>query len=776
MTFLALWLWPLHLWSLERYIIDTKADWQKWTYPSCGVVKVTDDGWVRVGYVRKHVNACLNAHEFTYQGHTGQATGGIRSAGSNPGSAEYVIDGDLTTFWAPDLEDDVGKWWIEVDLGRAVVAEKLRLRFAEGRIPFPEFKIYVSTGDRRFPGTKDKSIYYEPVAHTVKPNTEYVYEVTFDHERDLHGNPLSGKFIQYVKIFFTRKVESPGLAEVEVIALGDNIALGTVARGGFAKSGQVSLPINIFDGLMWTGWRMSRLGDNWLQGRVNGPWFNWDLGAVFWVDMIKLSTGIATTVKRWDEQPMDGFKIYFSDGRESVLPKPEVWQVQGRNFKWEKVIDVNNTLVLPKLNNFEFHFSPPKRVRYIFFHHFYGQGIWRTGYALSPSLLLEFQIFGEGYIPGVELTSSLIDLGATRSITSISWEGDIPPGTHIQVRSRTGEQIRKKVRFYDKSGREVTRSRYYWLPPFARGDSVVLKVPDERYWSGWSAPYTGPGAQFASPSPRRYVQLQVRLLSDDPKVAPSLDSITLFYGRPAAGAVFGEVRPRTAEPGIPQEFHLVVRPMYTPGSTGFNRILVRTPSRPEGIKVWVRGNEVALVQILSGEDSLLVRLPWRVRRDSVEIDFRCAVFSNGTEFSTFISGTPDVWQRVDPDPSVRKAMQVMLPSLAKEDALLGNVQVDPVFTPDGDGQADELFVRFTVLKVKRPRRVRVELYDLEGKLVRVLYDRKGRSGNYGYEGEIRWDGRDERGDRVAPGVYVCRIRVDGDTGKKEAYRTVCMVY
>ena len=763
-------------WSIGRYSISSKADWEKWSYPGGGVVKVGDDGWVRVGYVHRHIDACLNAEDFTYQGHTGQAEGGIRSVGSNPGDAENAIDGDTTTFWAPDPKDDINKWWIEIDLGRAVVAEKLRLVFAGGRTPFPEFKIYVSAGDKRFPGTKDNSIYYELVSYTIKPNTDYVYEVKFDKEKDLHGNPLSGKFLQYVKIFFTRKVEDPGLAEVEVIALGDNIALGTISRGGFAKSGQVSLPINIFDGLMWTGWRFSRLGDNWLQG-VNGPWFNWDLGATFWVDMIKLSTGIATTTcLRGDERPMDGFKIYFSDGTESILPKPEVWKVRGRNLKWEKVIDVNNTLTLPKLNNFEFKFSPPKKVRYIFFHHFYGQGIWRTGYALTPSRLLEFQIYGEGYIPDVELTSPLIDLGATRSITSISWRGETPPGTRIEVRSRTGERTRKEVHFYDRSGREITRKKYYWLPPFARGDSVVMEVPDEKYWSGWSTPYTKPGAQFASPSPRRYVQLKVRLISEDPEVAPSLRSITLFHGRPAAKAVFGEISPKVAEPGVPRKFRLVVRPVYAPGSTGFDRVLVRTPSRPEDVEVWIRGRKVKPAELSSGKDSLLVRLPWRVMRDSVEVGFRCAVFSNGTEFVTFISGTPGVWQRVDPDPSVRKAMQVMLPSLANENVLLGNIKVDPVFTPNGDGQADQLSVRFTVLKVERPRKIKVEVYDLDGRPVKVLYEGRGGSGNYGYEGEIRWDGKDMEGNMVPPGVYIVRIHVDGDTGRREVRRTVCVVY
>ena len=102
---------------------------------------------------------------------------------------------------------------------------------------------------------------------------------------------------------------APGLAEIEVIELGENMALGTLARGGSARGGMVALPLNLFDGLMWTNWGMSNLGADWLQG-VNGPWLNWDLGVQFWVDTIKMTTRAPAMATGWATwAPMDGFRL-----------------------------------------------------------------------------------------------------------------------------------------------------------------------------------------------------------------------------------------------------------------------------------------------------------------------------------------------------------------------------------------------------------------------------------------------------------------------------------
>jgi hypothetical protein len=79
----------------------------------------------------------------------------------------------------------------------------------------------------------------------------------------------------------------------------------------------------------------------------------------------------------------------------------------------------------------------------------------------------------------------------------------------------------------------------------------------------------------------------------------------------------------------------------------------------------------------------------------------------------------------------------------------------PVVSPNPfDAQTT---VRFGVA---RSGQVSVTVYDLRGRLVRTLIDGAGfERGN----GDVRWDGRDDGGQRAASGVYVCRIRENGQT-------------
>jgi len=53
--------------------------------------------------------------------------------------------------------------------------------------------------------------------------------------------------------------------------------------------------------------------------------------------------------------------------------------------------------------------------------------------------------------------------------------------------------------------------------------------------------------------------------------------------------------------------------------------------------------------------------------------------------------------------------------------------------------------------------VSLSIYDLRGRLVKILVDAPRGSGSY----EVHWDGRDNKGQRVSSGVYMYRI-VTGD--------------
>lgn len=65
--------------------------------------------------------------------------------------------------------------------------------------------------------------------------------------------------------------------------------------------------------------------------------------------------------------------------------------------------------------------------------------------------------------------------------------------------------------------------------------------------------------------------------------------------------------------------------------------------------------------------------------------------------------------------------------------------------------------------VASPSLVRLEVYDLAGKLTQVLVRESQATGVY----RTVWDGRDRHGRRAASGLYVCRLEIDGFTAVRK---------
>ncbi|MCY3790584.1 MAG: discoidin domain-containing protein, partial [Gemmatimonadetes bacterium] len=106
---------------------------------------------------------------------------GISRVGSNPQLADNILDGDPTTFWEPNPRDPIEQWWIEVDLGRAVPVERLKLQFVGEELgdPFLQFIMLLSRRQSALLHEPNSRIGFQLFIPQDAPNTtqrEYIFE------------------------------------------------------------------------------------------------------------------------------------------------------------------------------------------------------------------------------------------------------------------------------------------------------------------------------------------------------------------------------------------------------------------------------------------------------------------------------------------------------------------------------------------------------------------------------------------------------------------------
>ena len=162
----------------------------------------------------------------------------------------------------------------------------------------------------------------------------------------------------------------------------------------------------------------------------------------------------------------------------------------------------------------------------------------------------EFEVYGEGFVEETVLVTQILDFGQPINWGKIRWDADVPEGTRIEVRTRTGNSPDPSLYFAENINgdiRPITLAAYGKLDPSGRLPTVY----DTDNWSFWSPPYDfaaglrdsdapaeawRDGTPLLSPGPSRYIQLAFRLFSTF-TTAPRIRSFTLQFGNaPAARA------------------------------------------------------------------------------------------------------------------------------------------------------------------------------------------------------------------------------------------------
>jgi flagellar hook assembly protein FlgD len=122
--------------------------------------------------------------------------------------------------------------------------------------------------------------------------------------------------------------------------------------------------------------------------------------------------------------------------------------------------------------------------------------------------------------------------------------------------------------------------------------------------------------------------------------------------------------------------------------------------------------------------------------------------------------------------SDRNSLAVIADLSSQSKNLVSKFAVEPnPFTPNGDGINDELTVTFDVQRLLAPRPVNLEIFDLSGRRLRII-ERNLSSGGYSQQ----WDGRDDAGQMVPPGLYLLRISTEADDVGKARTRLISVAY
>ena len=410
---------------------------------------------------------------------------------------------------------------------------------------------------------------------------------------------------------------------------------------------------------------------------------------------------------------------------------------------------------------------------------------WLTlrAFPLRDYEVAEFEIYGDGYVPETTYLTPILDFGQAVTWGKIRWEGDMPDGTRIEIRTRTGHTSDPLLYFAPNINDDlvpITHAEQAKIDIAAQ----LLPVYDADHWSFWSSPYEFAAGQrnpnqpanawqdgmlLLSPGPSRYIQIAIKLFANF-NVAPRLDQLTLQLSETlSAQALVGEIWPIEVASFEPTPFTYVVLPTLSDDNTGFDRLEILTHVQAHAVRaVRIDGQPVDLYQFVPHllDDHLIVSFPLLTgSADSfkqVEVDFDVPVLRFGTEFSgwVFSSTDPDqIRQRIDPgNATFRFAGDLLAVSTPVGGDLLVDVQVPQMFTPNGDRKNDILPIAYKLREVTADRPVQVRIYDLAGRLVAHLPVSNARSGVF----VQKWNGRDGQDALVQPGTYIYELTLDSE--------------
>jgi len=530
----------------------------------------------------------------------------------------------------------------------------------------------------------------------------------------------------------------------------------------------------IFDGDSTTAY----LGDgDWGgdYGVIKNKVIIFDLGGIFNLQRVHLYP----RERFKNERFIENFTIGINDGdplKDGFREYSVGWRGDNVDFdvvrEYKENTEPDIDLLLPAEPIRRILFEAPANVR----------GVWE---------IAEFEIYGVGYAPEAQYVSNIIDLGGAASLGRVNWVGATDPGAAVALTMRSGDDAGPNIYWrytfrgneisrFDEQGKALTLATYDRLN---KGQKAGI-THDTENWDFWSPSYdfaSGSG-ELVGDKPRRFLQFRTDFESTRAS-SGRLDYLEFAVSLPpVASQVVAEIAPTEAGAGEVTSFTYRLLPRFQADDLGFDTIEIETPVRAEGVDgVRIGGVEVVFEELWREADGFAVRIP-RVdlqgTDELIEVDFRSAIFEFGTVFGGQVSDGDrpyEVHQAVTPgdaDPQLDgNRLSVALTEVGQK-AIHAVRFGSSVLTPNGDGVNDELEIEYDLLNLHGQVPVGIDLFDLSGRRVVEVYRGVADSGRFFAD----WDGRDESGELLPPGLYLLRLEVETDEGIDTRNQIISLAY
>ena len=384
---------------------------------------------------------------------------------------------------------------------------------------------------------------------------------------------------------------------------------------------------------------------------------------------------------------------------------------------------------------------------------------------IDPPNLGELQIYGVGYVYNGVYESEWMDYGSStvvKNFDMVNWEGQVPNGTSIAIQTKSAYMTQE-------------------------GDVIE---------SEWSIPTAEKSFMFPSPEPATMIKYRITMSTQDILKTPVLSSISFDYSEENQPASYadGFVTPNVLPMGQTTTMEYIISYNLNDGQN-LKQVQLEVPGFSDLNSVYSSelGGVITNLDTDSSVNTLSITFANPITNatggtasDSLYISFDTKLLGNSHDFvaSLFNStgndgaGAVKVWES-------QSGSWTVVTSSIQEGVLL-NVQASPeAFTPNGDGVNEFTVIEFELSKVQTD--VKINIFDTKGSLVTVIADEKLSPGTYlvpdneklGYDasGLIGyWNGRDQDGDLVSPGVYIYQVVAQTDSGDKVKSGTVVVAY